>query len=182
MTSKAVGDILEERIARILSWEGRLKIRRNVHLTDRFGNRSEVDVLWGLFVRHAVECKHYAPDRTISLDAVAKFKEVLALNGIPPHRGLFVTTSSFAPRARTIGIRTMDGTELAAWERRARARRSTRRLVAASALGVFALLIVTFASWKEQLPDDMWAHLSGLWAHANGLWTQAKDLLRRLAQ
>jgi hypothetical protein len=35
--------------------------------------------------------------------AVAKFKEVLKLNGIPVRHGIFITTSTFTPRATTIG-------------------------------------------------------------------------------
>jgi hypothetical protein len=58
----------------------------------------------------------------VPLSDVAKFKEVLRLNNIPIERGLFVTTSTFTPRATTIGIRTMDGKQLEAWERRAKLR------------------------------------------------------------
>lgn len=43
---------------------------------------------------------------------------MLQLNNIPARRALFVTTSSYVPRARTIGIRTLDGAEWAAFERR----------------------------------------------------------------
>jgi hypothetical protein len=48
-----------------------------------------------------------------------QFQMVLALNGIPCQKGLFITTSSFTPRCLTIGVRTIDGKQLLALERRA---------------------------------------------------------------
>jgi hypothetical protein len=38
--------------------------------------------------------------------------QVLNLNKISPSRGLFVTTGYYGPRAITIGIQTINGTEL----------------------------------------------------------------------
>ena len=43
----------------------------------------------------------------------------MELNSIPISRGLFITTSTFVPRATTIGIRTVDGEELSRMEKRA---------------------------------------------------------------
>jgi hypothetical protein len=42
---------------------------------------------------------------------------VLELNKIPLSRGLFVTTSKFSPRARTIGVKCFDSDQLNQWER-----------------------------------------------------------------
>lgn len=55
-------------------------------------------------------------------------------------RGLFITTSTFAPRCSTIGIRTVDGTQLIAWERRVRRRRACHLI----ALAVIALTVFLF--------------------------------------
>ncbi len=49
---------------------------------------------------------------------VAKFKEVLTLNNIPIRYGIFITSSTFSPRARFVGIKCIDGEEFAALERR----------------------------------------------------------------
>lgn len=128
VTSKAKGDALELRVARILKAEGRWRVRHNLTVVDGHGNRSQIDVAYGLLRPYFVECKAYAPDNKVGLEDVAKFKEVLRLNGLPPSRGLFVTTSSFSPRALTTGIRTIDGEQLRAWEKRSRAARRWRLL------------------------------------------------------
>jgi hypothetical protein len=47
---------------------------------------------------------------------------VLRLNGIPIRHGIFITTSTFTPRATTIGVKTIDGTQLRRMERTARVR------------------------------------------------------------
>ena len=93
-------------------------VSRNVILVDPHGNRSEIDVVYGpWWWRTYVECKAYhGSGNAVGLEEVAKFKEVLALNGISPRRGLFVTTTRYVPRARTVGVRTLDGPEFAAWE------------------------------------------------------------------
>ncbi len=92
---------------------------------------SEIDLSYGLFFRRYVECKNMP---RIDLEHVAKFKEVrgvlvllivgvderlpllspqvLNLNKISPSRGLFVTTGYYGPRAITIGIKTINGSEL----------------------------------------------------------------------
>ena len=49
---------------------------------------------------------------------VAKFKEVLVLNDIPISRGIFITSSTFSPRARFVGIKCIDGEEFTALEKR----------------------------------------------------------------
>ena len=59
-----------------------------------------------------VECKQYAAHNRIELDLVAKFKEVCSLNNIPLRNTLFVTTSTFVPRALTVGVPTVDGAQL----------------------------------------------------------------------
>ena len=59
---------------------------------------------------------HAAMFRGCYVQDVAKFKEVLLQNRIPPSRGIFITTSYFSPRARHVGIRCYDGKELKALE------------------------------------------------------------------
>ena len=123
-TSKDIGDALELRVAAALTRGGYRNVRRNVHLRDSFGNLSEVDVVFGPPHRPSfVECKAYhGSGKSVGLEEVAKFKEVLSLHGVPLSRGLFVTTSTYVPRATTIGVRTVDGAQLAAWERGLRRR------------------------------------------------------------
>lgn len=132
------GRELEERVARLLRREGWWRVRTNVEVLDRHGNRSELDVTYGLFRRRVVECKHYSRKKSVPLEDVAKFKEVLQLNGMAPSRGTFVTTSVYSPRARHIGIKCIDGDELRSWERRALVKMLCRRsaLLTVAALGV----------------------------------------------
>ena len=151
-TNKEAGDALESRVARILAMEGRWNIRRNVHVRDRFGNRSEIDVMHGIFFQRCIECKNYAHDHSVPLEAVAKFKEVLQLNGYSLRRSLFVTTSTFVPRALTIDVPTMDGKALAAWESRARRRQRLRRAVGAAlvVLSLSALPVLLLAGVERE--------------------------------
>jgi hypothetical protein len=139
-TSKDIGDALELRVAAALTRGGYRNVRRNVHLRDSFGNLSEVDVVFGPPHRPSfVECKAYhGSGKSVGLEEVAKFKEVLSLHGVPLSRGLFITTSGFVPRATTVGVRTVDGAQLAAWERGLR--RRGRALVAARGAAALAAL------------------------------------------
>eukprot|EP01113_Clastostelium_recurvatum_P000718 TRINITY_DN10324_c0_g1_i2.p1 TRINITY_DN10324_c0_g1~~TRINITY_DN10324_c0_g1_i2.p1 ORF type:complete len:217 (-),score=49.37 TRINITY_DN10324_c0_g1_i2:147-797(-) len=116
--TKARGDHLEKRVQRILYKSLYFPVRRNILMRDKHGNLSEIDVKAGWLFPRYVECKNYG-SMSVPLEDVAKFKEVLRLLGIPARRGLFVTTSTFSPRATTIGIKTVDGTQLRQWERRA---------------------------------------------------------------
>jgi hypothetical protein len=50
--------------------------------------------------RRYVECKAYHEGHQVPLSDVAKFKEVLKLNGISPRNGIFITTSDYVPRAK----------------------------------------------------------------------------------
>ena len=119
-SSKAKGDALELRVARIARLLGHADVRRNVVLVDSGGRRSEADVVYGGAwpprpplswlpwpLRRAptfVECKNYGRGGApVGLEEVAKWKAVLELNAVPLRRGLFVTTSRFSPRAREIG-------------------------------------------------------------------------------
>jgi len=56
---------------------------------------------------------------TFPLQEVSKFAEVLRQNHIPLSSGLFVTTSRFLPRCQHVGIKLIDGQQLAALEARA---------------------------------------------------------------
>ena len=139
LTAKALGNALEQRVADLLRTQGSRDIRRNVMLRDAHGNRSEIDVIHGTLFPTYIECKNYASGTPVPLSDVAKFKAVLQLNAIPVQRGLFVTTSTFTPRALTIGVRTVDGQQLIAWEARAKRRaayhRTAARLMALIAAG-----------------------------------------------
>ncbi len=110
---------LEQRVVRLFKQRGAWNVRRSVRVKDAHGNMSEIDVIAGVGpFKTYVECKNYSGHR-VPLEDVAKFAAVLSLNGIPLSRGLFITTSTYVPRARTIGVRTVDGTELLALERSA---------------------------------------------------------------
>ncbi|GAM27480.1 hypothetical protein SAMD00019534_106560, partial [Acytostelium subglobosum LB1] len=114
-TSKEVGDRFEARVVKMLHNRMCFNIKRNVMVRDHNGNLSEIDIVYGLFRPTYVECKNY--QLPVPLKDVAKFKEVLRLNGVSPRRGLFITSSSYTPRATTIGIRTVDGEQLRRMER-----------------------------------------------------------------
>jgi len=177
-TSKAKGDALELRVVAILKRLGHGNVRRSVFMNDRYGNRSEIDVVYGRwpFGPRYVECKHYSLGNTVPLSDIAKFKEVLSLLGIPARRGLFVTTSTYVPRALTTGIRTIDGTQLKAWERRSYAVMWWRRFRNAALLGMLGgahyLLLVgdigvidAGISWYASSVDAALTQASGI---ANG--------------
>lgn len=127
MTTTQKGDILEQRVAKILKNEGRSNIKTKVFLKDANGNRSEIDVCYGRLFKTYVECKNYF-GRPVPLHDVAKFKEVLQLNNIPLSRGVFVTSSTYSPRATTIGVITVDGKQLIEWEK-ASQRRARKRMI-----------------------------------------------------
>lgn len=129
-SSKSLGDALELRVARIAQLLGHSNIRRNVILIDSNGNKSEADVVFGRFFPTYVECKNYAiSGNSVGLEEVAKWRMVLELNKIPLSRGLFVTTSKFSPRARTIGVKCYDSDQLNQWERYAQRVFYVRRLL-----------------------------------------------------
>jgi len=76
-----------------------------------YGCCTEIDVVTGWVFKTYVECKKY-DSKSVPLEDVAKFKEVLRMNGISSRRGLFVTNSKYSPRATEVGIRTIDGMQL----------------------------------------------------------------------
>ena len=138
MRNRAKGKAFERRVEKMLRYMGKKRIRRNVVLKDGWGNVSEIDgrflfcfrdfaknerasraVVYGRFFKTYVECKSYSR-RSVPLSDVAKFKEVLVQNNIPPSAGLFVSNATYVPRAYKVGIRLVDGKELKRWERRAR--------------------------------------------------------------
>ena len=92
----------------------------------------------GLVRRVYVECKCYSGP--VPLSDVAKFASVLELNGVPLSRGIFITNSWYVPRATTIGVRTVDGAELARWRQRARRRQWKRWFLP---LGLAGLVVAT---------------------------------------
>ena len=132
--TKQKGDRLEKRIVNLYKKLGKWNVKHDVTLIDKFGNKSQIDVVYGLFFKRYIECKNYSD--AVPLEMVAKFKEVLNLNKIPLRRGIFITTSTYTPRATTIGIRTIDGAQLAALERGAIWINISRKLFWLSAIGL----------------------------------------------
>ena len=59
-----------------------------VRLKDSQGHWSEIDVVGGLWRKRYIECKAYS-SHAVPLSDVAKFKEVLRLNGAWPARAFF---------------------------------------------------------------------------------------------
>ena len=76
----ARGLALEQRVMRLFRDRGALRVRHSVRLRDAHGNMSEIDVVAGLFRKRYIECKNYT-NHAVPLADVAKFKEVLSLNG-----------------------------------------------------------------------------------------------------
>eukprot|EP01138_Halocafeteria_seosinensis_P007593 gb/GECG01007761.1/.p1 GENE.gb/GECG01007761.1/~~gb/GECG01007761.1/.p1 ORF type:complete len:292 (+),score=21.96 gb/GECG01007761.1/:1-876(+) len=159
MTTTQKGDILEQRVLRILKNEGRSNIKNKLFLKDANGNRSEIDLCYGRLFKTYVECKNYS-GRPVPLHDVAKFKEVLQLNNIPLSRGIFVTTSTYSPRATTVGVKTVDGKQLKEWEtisrRRARQRAIRYAVCTIAAIATFSIhqapfLIEVFALEKTTI-------------------------------
>lgn len=161
-TSKSKGDALELRIARLLKKEGRWRVRHNVVLKDANRNRSQIDVVYGLIppLRTYVECKAYSAENKVPLEDVAKFKEVLRLNGISEARGLFVTTSDYTPRALTTGVRTVDGKQLKEWENKvktkARIRLAFRLLLALAVMTAGSLFYFATPERLRGLRETDW--------------------------
>jgi hypothetical protein len=141
MNSKEKGDAFEIKIEKLFKRLGKWNVKRNVILFDRFGNQSQIDLTFGLFRKTYVECKNYSD--SVPLEMVAKFKEVLNLNRISTKRGLFITSSSFVPRATTIGIKTIDGKELESMEKQAHRKIWTRRLLF---FGIISLITLEFVT------------------------------------
>ena len=178
--AKAQGTALEERVARLLRSAG-WRVSSNMILRDRHGNRSEIDVVFGPpWWRTYVECKAYhGSGASVGLEEVAKFKEVLALNGLSPRAGLFITTTSFVPRALTTGVRTLDGAQFARWEARLRAYAWVRRVI----LGVGALALATsaitvagvFVFREMRVDESVTGRLSGAAVDVCDGWKMARS-------
>lgn len=94
-----------------------------------------------------VECKAYAEGRSVPLEDVAKFREVLRQHGKPPGAGVFVTTARYTPRAAAVGVPLVDGAQLRQWERAAKASRSVPRRVAAGGARFAGVLVVAWTGW-----------------------------------
>jgi restriction endonuclease Mrr len=127
MSSHKKGLSFEKRIVKMFKRLGYWNVKHNVTLRDKFGNISQIDLTFGLFRTFYVECKAY--ENSVKLEEVAKFKEVLNLNGIPLSRGIFITTSSFVPRAKTIGVKTIDGVELKELEKKSKRKSRTKFVI-----------------------------------------------------
>ncbi|KAN0048151.1 hypothetical protein ACTA71_002546 [Dictyostelium dimigraforme] len=115
--NKKKGMDFEGRVVKMLESRLCFNIKRNVVLKDKHNNRSEIDIVYGIFFKRYIECKCY-DNSPVPLEDVAKFKEVLSLNNISIRRGLFFTSSIYVPRATKIGIQTIDGDQLRKMELR----------------------------------------------------------------
>ena len=133
MSAQDRGLAFEKEVERLFRRLGHFRVKRNVTLRDSHGNLSQIDLVYGLWRRVYVECKNYSGP--VPLKDVAKFSSVLELNGIPLSRGLFVTNSTYVPRATTIGIKCIDGKQLAAMKRKARLRGWSQILVVGGVVG-----------------------------------------------
>lgn len=80
-----VGRNFEDRVAQYFRTSLKFNVKKNVVLRDRFGNKSEIDIVYGIFFKRYVECKAYS-NKIVPLHDVAKFKEVLLMNDIPLSR------------------------------------------------------------------------------------------------
>ena len=101
-----------------------------------------------------------------------------ARTGIPLRRGLFITTSTYVPRARTIGVRTIDGSELVAWERNAKWLLAGRAIVSALVVGVpLALLAQELAATEAAGADATHVTAQQQWQRlctaSQRLWAKA---------
>ena len=117
-TPQQRGAALENRVAQLLMKSGESNVKTNVMLRDANNNISEIDVVYGRWpFKKYVECKSYLK-KSVPLEDVAKFKEVLRLQNINISRGMLVTNSKFTPRCASTGIRLINGTQLKQWEAR----------------------------------------------------------------
>jgi len=172
--NKIKGDLLEKRVERLFKRLWKLNVKRDVTVTDKFGNKSQIDVMYGLFFKTFIECKNYT-GHLVPLEDVAKFKEVLHLNDIPLNRGIFVTTSGYVPRALTIGIRTIDGNQLRALEKQSMVTSFLKWLLLGTAIGGFTLYYFNIIDskrfsninlenkLKEYFNDQQWKTQAKTW-------------------
>lgn len=145
------GDALEKRVERLYNKLGKWNVKRNLILWDKYGNKSQIDVTYGYFFKKYIECKNYSSGHLVPLDDVAKFKSVLELNNIPVSSGIFITTSTYVPRARTIGIKTIDGKQLKTLERTAWFRNiSSKLLFCSAAIGTIGYAYYSFSDDKRK--------------------------------
>jgi len=145
---------LEQRVATALRNYGRKRVKTNTILTDGHGNKSEIDVCCGIIFTMYVECKEYH-GHNVPLEDVAKFKSVLELNNLPLSRGLFVTTSDYTPRARFLGIKTMNGDEFVEYEKRSVKVRRRRKFFKYFFYLILlsSICLIYYGYWAGLIPD-----------------------------
>ena len=83
-TAKAKGVSFENRVVRYFKGQGEWNVRRSVFLTDKHGNRSEIDVVFGaLWWKRYVECKNYGVGHSVPLEVRSYHmgRECYAANG-----------------------------------------------------------------------------------------------------
>ena len=166
------GKALEARVANIARRAGKPAVQRNIFLIDRHGNRSEIDVVYGRWpFRRYIECKAYSDGNAVPLQDVAKFKEVLRLNNIPARNGIVVTTSTFTPRCKHVGVVLVDGAALKIWERTALRQMLLRRsFYATAAFGAAGIC------WYD--PDNVSSALNKAGEHLQKVFSHVHDFLK----
>jgi hypothetical protein len=155
-TPQARGDALEKKVANLLRSQGKARVRTNVLLRDAHGNLSEIDVVYGRWpFKHYIECKAYRK-RSVPLEDVAKFKEVLTLHNVSLSRGMLVTTSTFTPRCKHVGVRLMNGEQLQQWEKRIHRQLWVRRTFLGVAVSAVIATAFTYPNETADLLHNRW--------------------------
>jgi hypothetical protein len=155
-TPQGRGLALEKRVAKLLRQSRKSNVKSNVLMRDKHGNLSEIDVCYGRWpFKHYIECKAYRKDRPVPLEDVAKFKQVLELNNINTNRGIVVTTSTFSPRCKHIGVRLINGEELSTWERSVRRNIWFRRSILSAFAGSFLVASYCYPNETKDIIDTV---------------------------
>lgn len=147
----AAGHAFEHRVANYFRSIGKWNVKVSVIHVDKFGCKSEIDVQYGYIFKKYIECKCYAPGHTVPFEDVSKFKQVLELNGISPQKGLFITTSTYSPRCRHIGIECWDGKDFAEREITGRKRYNMIRVCSQTQMMTYSSLgcCLSYCPWWE---------------------------------
>lgn len=127
-TTKEKGYTLERKVARALANNGEKRIKTNISMYDKEGDRSEIDVVYGRLFKTYIECKNY--DGQIPLKEVSKFAEVLRQNKIPLKKGILISQhNKYSPRCKKVGVNIYTIKE---FEKRLRNSKWAKRIIYAS--------------------------------------------------
>jgi hypothetical protein len=142
------------------SSRGAWNVRRSACASEtRNGNMSEIDVIAGIGpFKTYIECKNYSGPPRAARGRGQVCRCAQSLNGIPLSRGLFITTSTYVPRARTIGVRTVDGRLSCVALERSGVARGAAALLRSTQL----LLLVPVSCWLSSEFTDILRALSKL--------------------